>query len=428
MSHDVIIVGGGLSGVRAARELSESGLSTLVLEARSRLGGRVWTRPFAGRETLIELGGAWIATRFHPYVAEEIARYRLELVVSHAGETDTRWAFGGEVGSTFPVQDLFALERVLFGLIDASHRVNPDVARDQQDLGDLDISIADLLSRLEAPADVRDFLYMWARLGSGAFPEEWSALTALSLIAAMDNSAFGWYGAVTDRFVLGMSALVDRIAAECAGTIRLDAPVVAIDQTGELVEVVTRDGTRHEARHVIVATPLGVWPDIEFTPRLPDDKLIPSRANHPGRMIKTWMVVQGMPPNLFASGLSTDFVQLFPEETAADGIIALGMCAPPSTLDLTDPEAVTAAVRQFVPEARVLAVDSYDWSKDPYSKGTWIVNPPGMLSRYQSALARAEGRVSFAGADTAIRWIGWLDGALEAGVRAAREAAAALRG
>mgnify|MGYP003790203249 CR=1 FL=1 len=137
--YDVIVVGGGLSGVRAARDLGDQGRSVLLLEAQDRLGGRVWTRPFKGREEPIELGGTWVAPKFHPFVAEEIERYDLRLIVSHGGESDTRWSFGGQVRSSFPVEgdDLFELERVLFRIIQASHRIDMDVPRDQQDLAEI---------------------------------------------------------------------------------------------------------------------------------------------------------------------------------------------------------------------------------------------------------------------------------------------------
>jgi len=426
--YDVIVVGGGLAGVTAARDLADSGRSVLVLEARDRLGGRAWTRPFDGRDEPIEHGGAWVSTKFHPLVEREIERYGLQLVVSHGGETDTRWSFGGRLSSAFPVagEDLFELERVLFSLIEASHRIDVHVPRDHQDLADLDVSIVELLDRLGAPDSVREFLYMWAGLGSGALPQEWSALMALSLIAAMDNSVFGWYGAVVDRFEIGMSGLVELIARDSGAQIELASPVTRIDQTGPGVSVATAAGQTFTAAAVVVATPLGVWKDIEFAPALPADKAHASRRNHPGRMKKTWMVVEGMPANLFASGWGTHFVQMFPELEVPEGVIALGMCAPPSDLDLGDLEAVTAAVRQFAPEARVLAVDVHDWATDPYARGTWLVTPPGMLSELHSALARPEGRVLFAGADVAVRWIGWLEGALESAASAAAEAARVL--
>lgn len=420
--YDVIVVGAGLSGVRAARDLGDAGRSVLLLEARDRLGGRVWTRPFRGRSEPVEMGGTWISERVHPFVAEEIGRYGFELIVSHSGELETRWGFQGTAGPDFPVKDLFALERVLFRIVEESWRIDVDRPRDEQDLSDLDVSVATLLDRLGTSDEVREFILMWAGLGSGALASEWSALTALSLIAAMDHSVYGWYGAVTDRFQIGMSGVVDHIAADAGATIALSAPVACVDQTGPAVVVTTTTGRRFIAEHVIVATPLSIWSDINFTPSLPDDKLIPARIGNPGRMRKTWMVVEGIPGNLFASGWGTEFVQLFPEIPVPEGVIALGMCAPPSSLDIDDLDAVSEAVQQFAPGAQVTAVDMHDWAADPYSKGTWMVNPPGMLSRYQSGMARREGRISFAGADIAMRWIGWIEGALETGARAAREA------
>ncbi|UGS36011.1 flavin monoamine oxidase family protein [Capillimicrobium parvum] len=427
---DVIVVGGGLSGIRAARDLGDAGHSVLVLEARDRLGGRAWTRPFAGREELVEIGGTWVAPEVHPHVADEIARYDLELVVSHGGDLDSRWHFGGELKRHFPLEgdDIYALERTLFQIIRASHRVDPDRPRDEQDLADLDVSVERFLDDLGTPAAVREFIYMWAGLGSGALPGEWSMLTALSLIAAMDNSVWGWYGAVTDRFVIGMSAVVDLLARDSGARIELSAPVSRVEQDDEGVRVTTAAGATYRAPAVVIATPLAVWPDIEFSPALPEDKMEPARAGNPGRMKKTWMVVENLPPNLFASGWGTDFVQMFPELERPDGAIAMGMCAPPSELDVSDLDALTRAVRQFAPEADVVAADAHDFAADPYAKGTWLVNPPGMLSAHHSALGRPEGRIVFAGADVAVRWIGWLDGALEAGARAAEQARAVLGG
>lgn len=428
MSTDVIVIGGGLSGVRAARDLGDAGREVLVLEARDRLGGRIWTRAFRGRDELIELGGAWIAARVHPFVAEEIDRYKLKLVVSHGGSLDTRWLLEGERAAGFPLDgdDLYALERILFEIIRASHRIDLAVPRDQQGLEDLDISIEAFLDQADTPSRVREYLYMWAGLGSGALPSEWSMLTALTWIAAMDHSVYGWYGAVTDRFEIGMNAVVDLIAGDSGASVELSAPVSRVEQGASGVEVTTADGRVFQAKAAIVATPLGVWPDIEFVPALPDDKLMPSRQNHAGRMKKTWMVVRGVPNNLFASGWGAGFVQMFPEEEIDDGCIVLGMCSPPSKLDTSDLDAVNVAARQYVPEAEVLATDVHDWASDPHSKGTWLVAPPGMHSRYHSALGRREGRVAFAGADVAIRWIGWLDGALEAGAKAASEVLALL--
>jgi monoamine oxidase len=426
LDFDAIVVGGGFAGVRAARDLGDAGKSVLLVEARDRLGGRVWTRPFDGREAMIEAGGTWVSTDVHPFTAEEVERYGFRLKVSHAGEVNTRWSLGGELVHGFPLEgeEIYDLERVLFETIKASHRVAIDVPRDQGDLADLDVSVEAFFDRFEPLPRVREFLYMWAGLGSGALPSEWSMLTALSLIAAMDNSVYGWYGAVTDAFELGISSVVETMARDSGARIELSTPVARIEQDADSVRVAARDGRAWSAPTAVIAVPMALWPEIEFHPALPPDKLEPARTNHPGRMKKTWMIVDGLPDNLYASGWKTEFVQVFPEGVEPDGLVTLGMCAPPSELDPHDRGAVEAAVRQFAPDARVLATDVHEWRQDPFSKGGWYVPPPGILTSFHTALGRPEGRLSFAGADVAVRWIGWIDGALETGARAAREALA----
>ena len=72
--HDVIVVGAGLAGLRAARDLADAGRRVLVLEARERVGGRGWTSPFPDLTADVELGGAWF-TENHHLIREELGRY-----------------------------------------------------------------------------------------------------------------------------------------------------------------------------------------------------------------------------------------------------------------------------------------------------------------------------------------------------------------
>ena len=75
--HDVIVVGGGFAGLRAARDLADAGRNVVLLEARDRLGGRTWTRPFAGDGPPVEVGGTWF-TPEQVEVPRELERYGLE--------------------------------------------------------------------------------------------------------------------------------------------------------------------------------------------------------------------------------------------------------------------------------------------------------------------------------------------------------------
>lgn len=82
---DVVVVGAGLSGLQAARSAQQAGLSVAVLEARDRVGGKVWSVPLASKRGVADLGAAWIndslQKRIWSYVQEfglEVVKQRLE--------------------------------------------------------------------------------------------------------------------------------------------------------------------------------------------------------------------------------------------------------------------------------------------------------------------------------------------------------------
>ena len=185
---------------------------------------------------------------------------------------------------------------------------------------------------------------------------------------------------------------------------------------------------RSSAKAAIVAIPLALWPEIEFEPPLPDDKLGPARQNHAGRMKKTWMVVGGIPDNLFASGWGTDFVQMFPEDESRTGCMVIGMCSPPSELDTSDLAGGRGGGAPVRPGGGGARHRRPRVGQRPLRKGLAGTSRRRASSHYHSALGRREGRLAFAGADVAVRWIGWIDGALESGAKAASEVLALLDG
>ena len=90
---DVIVVGGGIAGLITARELGRKGLRVTVLEARDRLGGRVWTDHRLGRD--LEIGGTWLHW-VQPHVWAEGTRYGLE-VTRGPRPQEAYWLAGDEV-------------------------------------------------------------------------------------------------------------------------------------------------------------------------------------------------------------------------------------------------------------------------------------------------------------------------------------------
>ena len=77
---DVVVVGAGLSGLQAAYSAQQAGLSTVVVEARDRVGGKTWSVPLASGRGCADLGAAWINDTTQPRVWSYAGKFGLKVV------------------------------------------------------------------------------------------------------------------------------------------------------------------------------------------------------------------------------------------------------------------------------------------------------------------------------------------------------------
>ena len=104
-----------------------------------------------------------------------------------------------------------------------------------------------------------------------------------------------------------------------------------------------------------------------------------------------------------------------------DDAVLVGFGADSTRLDVTDRDAVQRALTVWRDDLEVLEVTGHDWMSDPYSRETWMMNRPNQVTRYLTAQQAPEGVLHFAGSDIANLWAGFIDGAIETALRAARE-------
>ena len=430
VSSDVVVIGGGIAGLVAARDLRKAGLSVHVLEARDRLGGRTWYRPFAGTDQYIEIGGTWLVERYQPHIAAEIQRYGLAVSQSPPGRA-FRSGVGGELLSGYapvPLDDAMDFERGLYEVIHAARRIEFGAALDTQPLADLDVSFSAFLEPLGLARSTQEYLSAWAGFFFGCHPSEVSALHVLSWVAGFENSAWAWYAAITDKFGKGTASFVDALAEDGGAEISLSAPVARIEHDAGGVTVTTRDGREIGAAACVVAAPLNTWRTIELSPALDGPRADAAVEGQTGHSTKVWALVENAPEGIVGVGWGRGLNWLSTEFVLPEGSLLVGFGTGPEMLDVTSSDDIRRAIEQYVPGARVVATDAHDWNADEFSRGTWMAYRPGQLMRFHSAFQETEGRLAFAGSDLALGWAGWMDGAVETGARAAAQARAIAAG
>jgi monoamine oxidase len=387
--HDVIVIGGGFAGVTTARETTLGGARTLLLEARDRLGGRTWTHSWNGTD--IELGGGWV--HWHqPHVWSEITRAGL---ATERGEDAAKagW-FAGEERREGSIQDRDAI---------AERGAELDLDGEERDV---------LCAELESLAHGR-------LEDAGAVAVlRWHALSGGTLHLTQETG-----GRVT--FTHGTKTLIDAIASKAPFETRLSEPVAAVSQRDGAVEVHTRAGDTLPARVAVVAVPLNALGGIEFDPPLSETKQAAIALGQASRGVKIFIHARGEP--IFQNGIKPghpfgylDTEIVYRDETQ----LMIGFGYDAELCDASDLAAVQRQLDEIIPGYEALAATAHDWLTDEFSHGTWAIHRPGWYTTYHAEMQRAEGNVLLAGSDFADGWAGFMDGAIESGLRAG---AAALR-
>jgi pseudooxynicotine oxidase len=419
VTYDVIVIGGGFAGVTAARETARGGAETLLLEARDRLGGRTWTHRW--NDTDIELGGGWV--HWHqPHVWSEITRAGLAVELGEDAQV-SGWFVGDERHSgTLPERDAIA-ERGWNQFVDGVGEALPlphDPLFASDRLAGFDSqTIADRLDQLDLDDEERDVLIAELEsLAHGRLDEagavsvlRWHALSGGSLALTQQTG-----GRITFRD--GTQSLVQAVASGAEFETRLSTPVAAVTQHGG-IEVHTRAGETLGAKLVIVAVPLNALPGIEFDPPLSEGKQEAIVLGQASRGIKIFIHASGEPlfQNAIKPGHAFGYVDteiLYPDGTQ----LLIGFGPDAENCDATDLPTVQRQLDEILPGYEALAATAHDWLADEFARGTWAIHRPGWYTHHHAGMQRPEGAVILAGSDLANGWAGFMDGAIESGLRA----------
>jgi pseudooxynicotine oxidase len=426
--HDVVVIGGGFAGVTTAREAALAGADVLLVEARDRLGGRTWTHSWNGQE--IELGGGWV--HWHqPHVWSELTR--AELAVELSPDADVAAWFVGDERRSGTIGDRDAIaergwDRFVEGVEEAlPNPHDPLLAADELERFDR-LSIAERLDRIELSDEERDVLAAEVESVAHGRLDEAGALSILRWHALSGGSlALTQYTGGRVTMTHGTRGLVNAIADVAAFERRLETPVAAVSGHDDRVEVHTRAGETIAARAAVVAVPLNALGGIEFDPPLSDGKRAGIELGQASRGIKIFIHARGEPVVQNAIRYQHPFGYLDTEVLYEDGTqLMIGFGYDAEICDAGDLAAVQRQLDEILPGYEVLDATAHDWLSDEFARGTWAIHKPGWYSDYHAEMRRPEGRVLLAGSDFANGWSGFMDGAIESGLRAGRWARSVL--
>lgn len=435
--HDVIVIGGGLAGLATARQLQVQGADVLLLEARSRVGGRVHTEVLDTGQA-IDLGAQFIGD----------AQSRISALVDQVGLTRVRphekgdhLYFQPDDGRPLRVSG-DELPLPLPGQIDAffaRRRFHRGVVAHRDRVGRLDVMPASVMIRKFTCTRVAaSFLSGFVEGEMCVSLDDISAYELLSQAATIGG--LGAQAASEQWFLAeGAGPLAQHLRAGLGRFVVLDSPVQRVEVKADRVSVETPRGI-HSAAQLVVAVPPQLYERLSLLPWLPPEHASVLRRYQRGHAVKTllafdlpWWRTVGLSGRVQdPAGLFNVAIDASPGDDRLGLLVLFSTAASGRLLSATPTEAgrielalgwLRGLGAATVPPLR--AARSIDWNADPWSLGGYASRRAPGGWQEAPALFASRSRIHFAGTETATTWRSFMEGALESAERAAE---AALRG
>lgn len=450
---DVCVVGGGISGLTAARALHRAGKSVIVLEARDRVGGRCFSRPIRGASDVANMGATFVGptqthvlalmselgiAKFDTYSKGSLLWYENGKLSRYNGTIPPASPVAvAEVGEvTIPQVDKMAATVPTDAPWEAPNALEWDSMTvqtwAQQNIHTSDgqklfaLAVEAILS--VEMQDISMLYFLWYINEAGG-------------IDPLVNNA-GAGGAQDFRVKGGTQLISDKMARQLGlgKRVFLKQPVRRISQTVRGAKVIA-DGMSVDCRRVIVAIPPHLAGKLVYDPNVTAMRMQLTQRVPIGSLIKTIAVYPQ--PFWRSQGLNGEVtsdqgpVKVMFDASPESGVpgVLLGFIDGNDARALDDKPfsvrkaaALESYVRYFGPQAAnpTQYLDTV-WAQELYTGGCPAgVTPPGVLTEYGPAFRAPCGRIHWAGTETADVWAGYMDGGVQSGQRAAHEVLAAL--
>ncbi len=449
MEADVCVVGAGLAGLTAARRLSQAGQSVVVLEARDRVGGRVWTQTSTGGVP-VDMGACFIGPgheRLRALSKETgVSTFKTYVdgdnVLATGGKVRR---YRGDIPRISPVA-LASAGQAVARMSSMAKKVPVDAPWAAPRAADWDAhSVSSWLTRARVPTRLaRELVEATVRACLTSDPSEVSMLGWLFLVSSAGgvDSLMNIAGGYQDsQFEGGVSQIPHAMAADLGDAVVLDAPVTSLAQGADRVEVVSEAATV-SARRAVLALPRALAAGIRFDPALPADHTLLIHKTPAGTEVKT-VAIYDEPfwrhDGVSGATVATDDLIEVTLDTSQpghdEGVIGTYSAGPRARAlwALDEPERRGVLLKMLSTRlgpkaAHPIEVLEVNWSEERWTRGCSCAHfAPGVLSQFGPLLREPVGRVHWAGTETATTSFGAMDGAVRSGERVGEEILRARR-
>ncbi|MBV1777253.1 FAD-dependent oxidoreductase [Burkholderiaceae bacterium DAT-1] len=423
-SSDVIIIGAGIAGLAAAKKLREAGKTVMVLEARNRTGGRIFTHP-TWKDAPVDLGASWIhgAGDRNP-IAQLAHRIGARLANTSYDNAVSFDSNGVKLDDAASAQ-IDSLRSRLKSVLKAAQSADAD-----QSVQDAVRKGLDYANRSATDKERIDFLV------NSTIEQEYAGEASRLSTYWYDSDAV--YDGEEAIFLDGYQVLIDYLAKGL--DIRLGHEVRAIAYSANAGVTVSTGRGDFTARQVVITLPLGVLQSgsVHFSPALPSIKQTAIDKLGMGVLNKCYLRF----PTVFWDG-DADWIEHTPKSGQygrwAEWVSFVRPSGQPILLGFnaaafgkqieawSDKEIVDSAMAALrtmygnnIPNPTDWSITR--WNADPYSRGSYSCNVLGSTPQMRTDLAsNVGGRLFFAGEATEKQYFQTVHGAYQSGLRAASE-------
>lgn len=427
-----VIIGAGFSGLAAAYKLKTAGWKVTVLEARDRIGGRVFSHKFAGTDLICELGAEWVGES-HERLKALCHDFNIPLQKHQFDDyllRDGRVSRPGQWG--FSAQAKTAFEKLIAGY----EKLTP--------LAKTKLDKYDWWTYLEKIGFTNDDLLLRDLMDSTDFGESIRHVSAFAALAEYAESSP--HNEMDYKMTGGNSRLAEEFANRIGReNIFTSHPVGQISQRGGQLMVsaapLEQPGFRtsfgevqipniYVPDAVICTVPINSLLKIKFDPPLPPAQLAAAERLTYARICKNSVLYderfwKDENFSMVSDTTAHYYFHSTQSQPGKQGILtsyAIGEKADvlASQSDGRRQKIITDDLVDFNPDAPKLArgIRSYAWQRDMYTDGAYALYKPGQWFGIRPILARPHGKVLFAGEHIA-DWQGFMEGAIETGEAAA---------